>query len=123
MIKYLKYLLSLLLIFGLTVNECSTYSGISSSKYIQVSYIDSRKEFRHKRSELFVYTGKVLSESIFSILLITYHNLRKAYSNKTLIILKLRIGLYQKITSIIAHVVFLKKINTSNNQYSSLYIA
>lgn len=122
MIKYLKYLISFLLIFGLTVNECSASSGISSLKYIQVSYITSKEENRDKHSELSVYTGKVLSESIFSIVLRTYQNLRKAYGNKTLTILKLRIELYQNINSIIAQRIFLKKINTSNNQYSSLYI-
>lgn len=123
MIKYLKYLISFLLIFGLTVNECSTYSGIASSNYIQVSNINSREEFRHKHSRLFVYTGNVLFENVFSIVLNTYQNLKKSYSTKSLIILKLRVQLYETITSIIAQRTFLKKINTSNNQYSGLYIA
>ncbi len=123
MIKYLKYLISLLLIFGLTVNECSAHSEVSSLKYNQVSYINSEKEFRSKHSKLFAYTGKILVENVFSIVLLTYQNLRKAYSNKTLTILKLQIELYQNINSIVAQYIFLKKINTSNNQYSSLYIA
>ena len=121
--KYLKYLISFLLIFGLTVNECSTYSRISSSNYIQVSFVNSREELRHKHSELFVYTRKTLSEKVFSIAIFTYQNLKKAYSTQTLIILKLRIELFQKINSIIAQGLFLNKINTSKSQYSSLYIA
>jgi len=123
LITYLKYLISFLLIFGLTVNECSTYSEISSSDYIQVSFVNKRQELRHKHAELFVYTGKDLSEKVFSIAFFTYQNLRKAYSTQTLIVLKLRDALYQKINSIIAQRIFLNKINTTNNQYSSLYIA
>ncbi len=123
MIKFLKHLISFLLIFGLTVNDCSAYSGITSSNYIQVSNINSREEFRQKHSKLFVHTGKVLSEQDFSILLHINQNLRKSYSSKSLIILKLRSKLYKAITSIIAQRAFLQKTNTSNNQYSSLYIA
>ncbi len=123
MIKYLKYLISFLLIFGLTVNECSSYSGINSSYYIQYSFVNSSEEYRYKRSELSVYNGKTLSGKVFSIILFTYQNLKKAYSTQILAILKLRIELYQKINSIIAEGIFLNKIKTSNNQYSSLYIA
>gem|GEM_PF-1360810 len=123
MITYLKYLISFLLIFGLTVNECSTYSEISSSNYIQVSFINNRKELRNKHSGLFVYTGKDLSEIVFSIAFSTYQNVKKAYNTQTLIVLKLREALYQEINSIIAQRLFLNKINTTNNQYSSLYIA
>jgi len=123
LIKFLKYLLSFLLIFGLTATECSAYSGITSSNYIQVSNFNSREEFRHKHSKSFVYSGKILSENVFLIVLNTYQNLRKSYSTKSLITLKLRIKLYQKIISIVAQRTFLKKTNTSNNQYSSLYIA
>lgn len=123
MITYLKYLISFLLIFGLTVNECATYSEISSSDYIQVSFINNRQEHNHKHSGLFVYTGKDLSEKVSSIAFSTYQNVKKAYSTQTLIVLKLREALYQKINSIIAQRIFLNKINTTNNQYSSLYIA
>lgn len=123
MIKYLKYLLSFLLIFGLTVTECSADSGITSSNYIIVSNFNSREEVRHKHSKLFVYSGKIISENVFLIVLNTYQNLGKSYSIKSLITLKLRIELYQKITSIVAQRTFLKITITSNNQYSSLYIA
>ncbi len=123
MIKYLKYLISLFLIFGLTVNQCATYSRTTSSNYIQVSNINSREEFRQKHSKLFTYTGNLPFENVFLIVLNTYQNLRKSYSAKSQIILKLRVELYKTITSIIAQRTFLKQTNTSNNQYSSLYIA
>jgi len=121
--KYIKYLISFLLIFGLTVNECSIYSQKNSASYHQVSYVNARKEFSLNHSKLYVQTGQIFSEKILSIVLITYHNLRDSYSTQTKIILKLQIELYQKINIIIAQRVFLNKIITSNNQYLSLYIA
>lgn len=123
MIKYIKYLISLLLIFGLTINECSIYSQINSANYHQVSYVNTRKESSYKHSELYVYTGKRLSERILFIALILYRNLQDVYSSQIQIILKLRIELCQKINSINAQHVFLNKIITSSNHYSSLYIA
>lgn len=121
--KYIKYLISFLLIFGLTVNECSIYSRINSEKYHQVSYVNTRKEFSHKLSKLYVYAGKIYSEKVLSIALITFRNLQDVYSTQILVILKLQIELYQKINSMIFQHVFLNKIITSSNQYSSLYIA
>jgi len=120
--KYIKYLISFLLIFGLTVNECSIYSRINSANYHQVSYLNTRKEFSHKHSKLYTYGRKILSEKVF-IALISYRNLRDVYSIQILTILKLRIELYKKINSMIFQYVFLNKIITSSNQYSSLYIA
>lgn len=118
----MKYLISFLLIFGLTVNECSIYSRVNSANYHQVSYINTRNEFSHKYSELYVYGRKILSKKAF-IALISYRNLRDVYSTKIQTILKLRFELYQMINSMIVQHVFLNKIITSSNQYSSLYIA
>jgi hypothetical protein len=123
LVKYIKHLISFLLIFGLTVNECSIYSQINSTNYHQVSYVNTRKEFSQKHSELYVYTGQILFEKVLSIVLITYRNLQDVYSTQIQTILKLRIGLYQKINSMKAQHVFLSKIITSSNHYSSLYIA
>jgi len=123
MITYIKYLISFILIFGLTVNECSIYSQINFANYHQVSYINTRKESSHENSKLYVYTGKSLSERILFIALIIYRNLQDVYSSQIQIILKLRIELRQKINSMNAQHVFLNKIITSSNHYSSLYIA
>ncbi|EHQ01565.1 hypothetical protein Gilli_0876 [Gillisia limnaea DSM 15749] len=120
--KYIKYLISFLLIFGLTVNECFIYSPINSTNYHQVSYVNTRKEFGHKSSELHTFGRKILSGKAF-IAFISYCNLREVYSTQILTILKLRIELYQNINSMIVQHVFLNKIITSSNQYSSLYIA
>jgi len=123
MIKYIKHLISFLLIFGLTVNDCFIFSQINSANYYQVSYVNTRKEFSHKHSEFYVYTRKSLSEKVLSIVLITFRNLRDVYSTQIQVILKLRIELYQKINSMNAQHVFLNKIITSSNHYQSLYIA
>lgn len=120
--KYIKYLISFLLIFGLTVNECSIYSRINSANYHQVSYVNTRKEFSHKYSKLYTYGRKILLGKVF-ITLISYRNLRDVCSTQILTILKLRIELYQKINSMIVLHVFLNKIITSSNQYPSLYKA
>lgn len=123
MVKYIKYLISFLLIFGLTVNECSIYSQTNSANYQQVSYVSTRKEYTHKHSEFYVHTGQILSEKVLFIALNIYCNLRDNYSTQIQIILKLRNELYQMINSMKAQHVFLKKIITSSNHYSSLYIA
>ena len=120
--KYIKYLISFLLIFGLTVNECSLYSQINSSKYYQAPYINTRNQFSNKYSELYVYGEKILSGKVF-ISPIKYLNLRDVYSTQPKTILKLRTELYQMINLMIVQHVFLNKIITSSNQYSSLYIA
>ncbi len=120
--KYIKYLISFLLIIGLAVNECSIYSQINSANYHQVSYVNNKKESCHKDLELYTYGRKILSGKVFSALIV-YFNLLDVYSNQILTILKLRIELYQKINSLLIQHVFLNKIITSGNQYSSLYIA
>ena len=121
--KYIKYLISLLLIFGLTVNECSIYSQVNTAKYHQVSYASTRKEINSKYSKLHVYARQILSKKALSIALITYHNLQDIYSAQVKIILKLLTELYQKINSIKAQHIFLSKTITSSNYYSALYIA
>lgn len=120
---YVKYLISFLLSFGLTVNDCPIYSQINSANYHQVSYVNTSKEFSHKHSKLYVYTGKILSEKVLSITPITYRNRQDLYYTQIQVILKLRIEFYQMINSMITQLVFLNKIITSSNHYSSLYIA
>jgi len=123
LLKYIKYLISFLLIFGLTVNECSIYSQTNPVNFHQVSYVNTRKELNYKHSRLYVYSEKNLSQNILTIALILYRKLQDIYSTQIQIILKLRIELYQKIKPMTAQHVFLNKIITSSNHYSSLYIA
>lgn len=123
MIAYIKHLISLLLIFGLTANECSVYSQINTLSYYQVSCVNTRKELNYKGSELYIYSGKTISKKALSVALLTYDYLQSAYSHQIKIILKLQIELYQTINKIKAQHVFLNKISISSNRYSNLYIA
>lgn len=120
--KYIKYLISFLLIFGLTVNDGYMFSQTNSSKYYQVLQISTRKEFRHKYSELYVYGSQLLTERIF-VALISYLKLRDIYGVEVRRVLKLQIERYQKISSIVAQHIFLHKKIISGNPYSRLYIA
>jgi len=120
--KHIKYLISFLLIFGLTVNECSIYSQINFSNYYQVSFVNTRKELSYKYSDLYVYGRQLLTEKIF-VRLISFLNLREVYSTKITGILNIQIERYQKISSIIARYIFLNKKFVSSNQYAGLYIA
>ena len=120
--KYIKHLISFLLIFGLTVNDGSMFSQTNSSKYYQVLQISTRKEFRHTYSKLYVYGNQFLTERIF-VALISYLKLRDIYDVEVTRVLKLQFERYQKISSIIARYVFLNKKFVSRNQHPSLYIA
>lgn len=121
--KYIKYLISILLIFGLTVNECSIYSQTNAANYHQVSYLNAGKDLHQTHSELKVYTKTVLSKKVKLATVSTYSNLQDIYSAQIQIILKFQTQLYQKINSIKCLHIFLSKTITSSNHYSNLYIA
>lgn len=111
--KHIKYLISFLLIFSLTVNECSISSQFNSANYHQVSHVNTKNELSHKHSESYIYGRKLLSGKIF-VALNPYRSLRDVYSTQIQAILKLQTELYQTINSMIVHHVFLNKINTSS---------
>jgi hypothetical protein len=119
--QYIKYLISFLLVFGLTVNECSIYSPINADKQYLTSSVNTRKEIGHKHS-IYVYGKKIFSKKT-SITGITYRNPQDVHSTQTQIILKLRSVLYQKINTTIAENTFVKTRISSSNEYSNLYIA
>lgn len=123
LMKYIKYLISFLLIFGLTVNECSIYSQINSTNYHQVSFVNTKRESNNTNSELYVYAGQTRSKKVLSIALTTYRNLKNAFSANIQIILKFQINLYKEINPMNAQRIFLNEIITSSNHYTSLYIA
>ncbi len=120
--KYIKYLFTFLLVFGLTVNSCSIYSPLNSKNYHQVSSVKTRKKINRKHSKVYVYAKKIRSKKA-EIARITYRNLRDAYTTQIQILLKLRITLYKKIDSKIAETVFLNQRTTSSTIDSCLYLA
>ncbi|SED53938.1 hypothetical protein SAMN04487765_0296 [Tenacibaculum sp. MAR_2010_89] len=122
MTKYIKYLISFLLIFGLTVNECSIYSQTNSSNP-QALFLNTRKKFNYKRTKLYLYSAHILSRRILSFVHTTYCTLKYTFNIQVKLIFKLQTDIYQKTSSRSALHVFLRKIITSSNHYSNLYIA
>ncbi len=120
---YIKYLISFLLVFGLTVNECSIYSQPNSADYQQVSHFNVEQNCNSKHSELHVYKTAVFSVKALPFVFITHRNLHDAYSAKVQTILKLRVLLHKRIHSIKQQHIFSHTTTTSSNHYSSLHIA
>ena len=105
------------------VNDGVLDSQSNSAEYYQVSYIKAKNEFSHKHSKLFAFNQTNSSEKIVSPILFAHLKFQDLYNLQTRVLLKLRIALYQNIRAIKAQHVFLSKIITSSNSYSSLYIA
>lgn len=114
LIKHIKYLISLLLIFCLTVNECSLSSQTNSTKYHQVTYVNTKNLFSNKFSKCYPYGRKNICEKIF-LSLFFYINVTDVYNTQVSTILKLQNKIYEKINSIILQHIFLNKIITTNN--------
>ncbi|PJJ09515.1 hypothetical protein CLU83_2879 [Flavobacterium sp. 1] len=123
MAKYLKYLISFFLAFGLMINDGTIHSQSNSAAYYQVSYVKTRNEFSHTSSKLYRFHQINLSKRIVSPILLAHLKLQDAYSIQTRILLKLQIILYQNISATKTQHVFLSKIITSSNYHSILYIA
>jgi hypothetical protein len=118
--KYLKYLFSLFLAFGLMVNDGILDSQSNAAAYDQVSYAQARKDFRNFKTSQ--YNQITSSEKTSLSIPLAQLHLQDICSLKTRVLLKSRIALYQNISAIKAQQIFLSKIITSSNPYSSLYI-
>lgn len=121
--KYIKHLIYLLIIFGITVNECSVYSQETSVKYYQVSNAVLRSKFNHKDSKLYVSNQQILLEKELLTFLFTYLNLRRFYNKQIQLIIQLQTQVYQEIQLIQKLHSFLKKRIDSKNPYSTIHIA
>ena len=120
--KHLKYLISLFLVFSLMANEGFLYSQSNSVDYYQYSNVILRRELNYKSLKLYVFNQTLVQTTPFSIL-IAFLKLKDVYSLQTSELLKLRTLLYQKVSSLIAHSIFVNEIITSKNFYKNLYIA
>ncbi len=121
--KYIKHLISLLIIFGLTVNECSIYAQEASVKYYQVSNAVLRSKFNHKDSKLYVSNQQIFLEKELLTFLFKYLNLRSFHNKQVQLILKLQTQVYQEKHLIQKLHFFLKKRIDSLNSYPTTYIA
>ena len=120
---HIKHIISFLLIFGLTVTECSICSYTNYSNPSPVSYVEDRVVASRKRSDVYVYKQAFLFSNIFKIASLAYRKLRDVCSTQKQLLLKLRTALYQQIEAAIAQVTFLSEKTISNTHYSPLYIA
>lgn len=121
--KYLKYLISLFLVFGLMVNDCTLDSQSNSADYYQCSSVIPRRELNYKDSNIYVFNQINSSKKTSFPILITYLKFKDVFSLQTRVLLKLRVQLYQKVSSFITQYVFVNEIITSKDSYRNLYIA
>jgi len=121
--KYLKYLLSLFLVFTLIANDVTLDSQAKSADYYQSSFVILKHELDFKDSRLYVL-GQLISsvQTSFSIPLILLE-ISVVCSFQIRVLIKLRTLLYQHINSFIKQSVFVNELLTSNNLYKSLYSA
>jgi hypothetical protein len=119
--KYLKYLLSLFLVFTLIANDGTLDSQAKSADYYESSFVILKKELDFNDSGIYVL-GRFISriKTSFSIPVLSL-GISAVCSFQIRVLLKLRTLLYQKINSFIKQSVFVNELLTSNNLYKSLY--
>jgi hypothetical protein len=121
--KYLKYLLSLFLVFTLIANDGTLDSQAKSADYYQSSFVIIKRELDFTNFRFYVL-GQLISrvQTSFSIPLLSL-GFSTVCSFQIRVLLKLRTLLYQTINSFIKQSVFVNELLTSNNLYKSLYSA
>ncbi|HEY4628207.1 MAG TPA: hypothetical protein VIH02_02880 [Flavobacterium sp.] len=123
MTKYLKYLISLFLAFGLMVNDGTLDSPSNSADYYQFSNVILRRELNYKGSRLYAFNQINSSEKISFLFQLAYLQFQDIYSLQIPVLLKLQTLLYQKVSSFASQYIFINEMITSRNSYKSLYIA
>jgi hypothetical protein len=123
MTKYLKYLISLFMAFGLMVNDGALNSPSNSADYYQFSNVILRRESNYRSSKLYVFNQINSSEKISFLFQLAYLQFQDSYSLQIPVLLKLQTLLYQKISSFAMQDIFINEMITSRDSYKSLYIA
>lgn len=121
--KYLKYFLSLILVFAMIANDGVLDSQSKSADYYQSSFVITKRELDFKAFRLYKYnsfTSRV--KRLFSIVL-NYLNDEDVLNFQINMVFKFRKVLHQKISSFIKQSVFVNEIITSNNFKTGLYRA
>jgi hypothetical protein len=121
--KYLKYLISLFLAFGLMVNDGALDSPSNSADYYQFSNVILRREWNYKRSKLYVFNQTNSSEKTSFPILLAYLKFQDIYSLQIRVLLKLQTLLYQEVSSFTIQHLFVNETIPSRNSYKSLYTA
>ena len=123
MTKYLKYLLSLILAFGLMVNDDALNSPSNSADYYQFSNVILRRELNYKRSKLYMFHQVNSTEKTSFLFQLAYLRFQDCYNLQIPVLLKLQTLLYQKVSLFAMQHIFINEMITSRNSYTSLYIA
>ena len=123
MTKYLKYLISLFLAFGLMVNDGTLNSSSNSADYYQFSNAILRSELNYKGSKLYAFNQINSSEKTPFLFQLAFLQFKDVYGLQIKALLKLQTLLYQKVSSFTAQHIFLNEMITSRNSYKSLYTA
>jgi len=118
--KYFKYLISLFLVFGLTVNDCVSYSRSNTVDYYQFSNVIHKNGSIIKDSELYVLGRVNLPYKASYSIPFVYLEFQDIYSHHIRVLLKIRVLLYQEVSSIIAQSIFINDVITSGNLYKRL---
>ena len=121
--KYLKYLLSLFLVFAMIASDGASDSQSKSADYYQVSQVSFGKELEIRKSRFYVFNQPKAIIKISFLIPLTYLELKTVFSVQTRLLLELRTLIYQNLQSFINQSVFINEIITSNNSLKSLYKA
>jgi hypothetical protein len=121
--KYLKYLISLFLAFGLMVNDGALDSQSNSVDYYQFSNVILRREWNYKGSKLYVFDQVNPAEKTSFLFQLAYLQFQDSFSLKIRVLQKLQTLLYQKVSSFASQYIFINEMIPSRNSYKSLYTA
>jgi hypothetical protein len=121
--KYLKYLISLFLAFGLMVNDGTLDSPSNAADYFQFSNLIISRESNHKGSKLYFFNQTNTSEKRAFLIPFNFLQLAASYSLTILVFFKFRTLIYQTISSFTMQRLFINEMITSRNSYTNLYIA
>ena len=121
--KYLKYLLSLFLVFTLIANDGTLDSQAKSADYYQSSFVALKIELDFKDSRLYVLGQLIPRVQVSFPIPLLLLGFSTVCSFQIRVLLKLRTLLYRYINSFIKQAVFVNELLTSNNLYKSLYSA
>ena len=110
--KHLKYLIVLFLAFGLMVNDGTLESQSNSVEYYQFSNEIISNEWSFSRYKLYAFNQINAVKKAISIPF-TYLQFAASYSLEIKVLIKLRVQLYQKISSFIMQHLFINETITS----------
>lgn len=121
--KYLKYLLSLFLVLAMIVNDGVLDSQSKSAAYYQSSIVSFGRELDWMNSRTYLLVSFVSRVKITFLIPLCYLEFKLLCGFQARLVFKIRLLLYQIISSFVKQAVFANEIFNSNNTYKGLYKA